>query len=69
MIWRDVGTGGSTDLATYRLKPAPNYKCLGDAIMDRHESPDLNKYRCVLTEYLVDKKYKSVIWDARGTGK
>ena len=75
LIWKDYGSGAGSNLAVYRLIPAQNYKCLGDVTVgwpngsQDHSPPELNNYRCVLIDYLTDIKYKSVIWDDRGTGE
>ena len=75
LIWQDAGSGAGSNLAIYRLIPPEGYQCLGHVTVGwpngspTHSPPDLNDFVCVKNDYLTRVKYKSVVWDSRGTGE
>ncbi len=53
-IWRDSRSGADVDVKILRLNPSSGYTCLGHiAIASHSESPDLSKYRYVISAHNV----------------
>ncbi|KAJ8042094.1 Natterin-3 [Holothuria leucospilota] len=71
-IWNDRGSGGSYDVRIMQMNPPSGYTCLGHvAILGYSSTPDSNKYRCVLSQYVTKGSPTGtydLIWLDRGSG-
>lgn len=64
LIWStEPPARSNADVSFYQLHPAEGYTCLGDvAVKGLNNQPDLDKYRCVKDEFLVDAASDTFLW-------